>query len=714
MRTRILPLAIALACASCATIPFEENINTESPWRMTVETLPLSGKVKVIKAEDQAAPKVTKKNGTVTVLYENVGEMDIDLSISYSAVPDDKKAAQMVCTVANNEEGWFVSRVESPAFEGFNFDEGTFLYKSAGNGKRYSIDLFEEKSAAAPGKDCGGWTWNKKEKRYDMPIDGKMKWGTVSDGQNSLYVACQFNEWRLCTPFVSYNPETGAYSFFSGNQFACHPGESITTAPLVLRKLEGDWHAPAEYYHDWFLANHTIAAHPQWLRESSGWMLTILKQQNGEVIWPYSTIPNEMFDTADKLGLDILGLFGRAVGGHDRYYPNYTPDPEMGGEQGLKDAIAELHKKGKRCILYVNGQLLDHDSQGYWEREGESIGIVNKAGKVYGEFFQKFYDGPNREFGWACLANQKWQDMLMQFALDANELGADGILYDQLGGMNTRRCYSSTHGHKAPDYIYDDELVGGMEKIYKKMHEINPDFVIVTEGYTDVMMGSMAFTHRGAAGKVYRFSQKVLEDMCEGEKIAVEFPQLLPYTFPEKINTSNNPAPVNMRSSLNFNAVFAERDEIEVRYKPDVDYVVNDKLQDIKSYSNIKGPSSGSGPYHEKMVTTEDPVAARIYTKQIHEFERAHKDLFWLGKFVDNKGFTLETEAPFVYATSYISEDGNRLGVVVWNIDINGSAAYTVVPDSGWKFKEVCAPDCEPALGDSIAPNSIHFVIFEK
>ena len=66
-------------------------------------------------------------------------------------------------------------------------------------------------------------------------------------------------------------------------------------------------------------------------RNASGWLLCILKQQNGEVMWDYRSL-NALCDVADKRGLDMLGLFGWAHGGHDHLYPDYNRTP-MGGER---------------------------------------------------------------------------------------------------------------------------------------------------------------------------------------------------------------------------------------------------------------------------------------------------------------------------------------------------------------------------------------------
>ena len=85
---------------------------------------------------------------------------------------------------------------------------------------------------------------------------------------------------------------------------------------------------------------------------ASGWLLCILKQQNGEIMWDYPAL-TKLCDAADARGLDILGLFGWAHGGHDHLYPDYHPCQEMGGEEALKKALEEIRRRGTPYFVFL-------------------------------------------------------------------------------------------------------------------------------------------------------------------------------------------------------------------------------------------------------------------------------------------------------------------------------------------------------------------------
>ena len=154
---------------------------------------------------------------------------------------------------------------------------------------------------------------------------------------------------------------------------------------MLYKPYEGEWYECGDTYREWFLAHRTITERPEWVKNCTGWLLAILKQQNDEVIIPYEEIGGLLADAAEERGIDILGLFGRGIGGHDRFYPDYRPDPKMGGEKAIKRGIAEAKAKGKRVVLYTNGQLLDMDgTPQYWPDTGRVISVRQRDGDGVG------------------------------------------------------------------------------------------------------------------------------------------------------------------------------------------------------------------------------------------------------------------------------------------------------------------------------------------
>lgn len=700
--------------AACCKLPFEGSIDENAPWKIRLESLENPDEVVEFSNADAPAPVVKKGCKGRTVSFKGVGGKDLDIEIKYVKA-DDGCGLDVIPTITNNAEGWVVSTFWGPELKGMlngAVEDYSFIAPLQ-KGHKTDMSRLKEKSDAH--KKLGDWDWIANGGFYTSPSYSKMKYFVFEGNGGGLYSSVRTTDHMVkVSGNVRYYPEDDEVSFWNAFVFFAHPGESVTVPTINYWNFEGDWHDAADHYRAWFIENHGIAYHPQWLRNTTGWMLTILKQQNAEVIWPYSTIGREMSDAAEANGFNLLGLFGRAKGGHDRFYPNYESDPEMGGEEEFKKGIEEAHARGMRAIVYSNGQLLDrHGIDSWWEDKGKGISLMNKKGEVYGENFQKFHDGEDRSFTWACMHTQEWHDMLWSFAVQANELGADGLIYDQLGGPSYRRCYARDHGHKSPAYSYGGEMVAALQDIYNRMHEINPEFVFMVEGYCDTDLPYIGISHRGLMGHIYRtVTQANMEKMAMEAGVSYQFPQLATYTFPEIVSTTSNPAPINQRIFLNFCAVFNEKPEIEVRYAPDKDMVLTGKNQTEAAYANIKGPGSGSGPYHLDMVFHGDATASRIYCNQVLGMLKAHADVMYEGKFTDDRGFTLDCGNPLVYAKSY--QSGDKLAVIIWNISDKDAATYTVTPAEGYEFAGITAPDAAPALGDAIAPESLHLLIFNK
>ena len=710
-----VPAALFFACTVCfgqEKMPFETAVSPDAEWTLTVESLSDPDKVQTFSREEARLVSVREDRDGKTFRFTNVGGMGIEVTLRYARNAYDG-GLDLKISVKNRAKGWVVSDFTGPELKGLsdNSAKGYSLLTSTRKGLRTSLEALKAEPAGR--KKIELWTRSEDGSFFSCPAYGPMKYCIFEGPGEGVYAAIENERYEYVGGQARYYPAEDQIGIRNRFLFFCRPGETYETPVTHLWRYKGDWHTAAERYREWFLAHHEIAAHPEWLRHTTGWMLTILKQQNAEVIWPYESIGREMSDIAEANGMNLVGLFGRAVGGHDRYYPNYASDPAMGGEEALREGLKELHARGLRAIVYVNGQLLDRDSgNGWWESTGKRISLVNKKGEVYGESFQKFHDGPNRQFTFACMRSKQWQDMLLGFAMDAAELGADGIIFDQQGSPHYRRCYSPDHGHPVPAYSYGPDLLETLEHVYNEVHKKYPDFVLMTEGYCDYELPSVGISHRGLSGKVYTITQERVEAMARQGGVCCPFPQLFLYTFPETVTTTDNPAPLCTRLSVNYAAMFNERPEIEVRYAPDKAFLQTGINRTQEEYRNIKGPASGSGPYHEKMVMEGDLAASTAYTRAVLKMLKDHSDVLYDGRFTDEGGFTLKSESPLVYAKSYTS--GDRLAVLVWNISDTSPATYEVLPEKGYRLESLEAPEGIPSPEAPLAPESLHLLIFKN
>jgi hypothetical protein len=425
---------------------------------------------------------------------------------------------------------------------------------------------------------------------------------------------------------------------------------------------------------------------PGWVKDNSGWLLAILKQQNMEVMWPYRDI-DKLCDIADQFSLGTIGLFGWTYGGHDHLYPNYNPDPLMGGKEELKKAIENAHKRGKKIILYANGKIMD-TSTDYYKYNGYETMLIQENRQPQIQYYIKQKNATPVIFAQGCTGSGIWRKTMYDLGLQAVSLGADGILYDQVGIMGIHLCYSKNHDH-LPGMSDARNRLEMIAEISKDMKKINPDFIIMTEGTNDAIIRGIDFHH--GCGMAAQPGPNA-------------FPELFMYTFPELLKTQRNPNPMITKTDANYALVSGLRHEIETRYAGDVDYLLKGKLPVPEDYSNVV-----STPDLGKMNLL--PAAeATAYVRTLIQFEDNNPEFFRHGKFIARDG--IEVSGDDIHANGF--QNGNKIGVLVWNRNLSEKREFRIsVP--GYRIVKASDPTNRSAIQDSpLEPNSVRLIVFEK
>lgn len=644
-----------------------------------------------------------------TVRYAKLKSRGKEYQISL-AIHFKKEASSFIIYPAlkNDEKNLVAVEFEGPIIQGINVKlEDYKLLMPTGVGQEFiktpNLDIVTNKDKPQNGLS---WVSNKEGSNYKISshypsMNATMQWCAFSGKNNGLYLASHDGKHGSKQFAISYSRATQKFSFSFIHRFACHPGENYAVANLVIAPFSGSWHAAAKLYRTWFNTSVKLKEVPIWAKNASGWMLTILKQQNNEVMWDYHSL-KEMIKISDERGLDIIGMFGWAHGGHDRFYPDYFPDTLMGGKQALIKALSDIRKAGKRSILYVNGQLMDQNGTTFWDSIGKSINIVAKDKSLDFQTWHKYSDAPPRKHGMACLSSDLWYNRMLQLAKEANAYGADGIIYDQLATAPPRFCYATDHNHKTPEVMYSVDKYYLLRKIDNTMKTINPDFIVMTEGLNDVLMNTISLFH-GCETGVFVPKQTEIEAKYGKAAPSSIFPEMFKYTFPEMMTTTRNPAPVNNRLILNYATVYGFRQELESRYAADVRYLKENKIPVPEDYHNVI-----SKPNLD-LVRSQDPVAMKDYTKQIIDFQKENSDLLWHGKFIDDEKIVAGEDQ--VVAKAF--ENGNKLGVVAWNYSNQQQGFKLDVP--GYVLENVTEPGLSVVNPkEPIAANSIRLYVWKK
>ncbi|MBU2904075.1 hypothetical protein KO529_04700 [Arenibacter algicola] len=524
------------------------------------------------------------------------------------------------------------------------------------------------------------------KKSLDYPSGwGTMPWFTLNSGNYGVYVGVHNPLQHNAN--ITLGAMDGTFDFISNIHTPIYEAD-YTMPEFVVKPYKGTWHHAAKYYRSWYNENFKIASSPDWVINDTGWLLAILKQQNGNVMWPYRDI-DQLCDIAKKFNLTTIGLFGWAVGGHDHLYPNYLPDPLMGGEKELKDAIKRAQDRGIKIILYANGKLIDTSTDYYRYRGMETMMFGNDK-KPRMDFYVKHNNKSPEIFCWACTGSGYWRKTMHDLALQANSLGADGILFDQLGVLRPELCYSTYHDHKPGhgDSKYRLQLI---REIREDLKEKNSNFVVMTEASNTSVLQEIDYTH--GWGKAYAPSDNA-------------FPDLYKYTFPEFMTTQRNGNPLLTKTDANFALLYGLKYEVETRYTADVEYLLKGKTPDADSYWNVNYP-----PDINKMKSLTMEESAK-YVHSLIDFENTHGNFLKRGKFISDEGITITGKD--VIARGFTNDNDDEMGVVVWNQNETEERSFKLsVPD--YKYIRADDPLNQNVRQNSLlAPNSIRFLLFKK
>lgn len=699
---RILAVAVIASLSFSCNRTYQPDL--DAAWQVNIESTDSSRTLVKIHSSKVGEPTAVTRNGkSVEVFYEKIGGKDINLTFIYTK---SGNTLEITPRIENNEKGYVALSLAGPFVDSLEVDVRNMdLLVPNGPGVRYNMakakaDKFWKKD----GRGSLVSNWN-----YPTELCN-MQWLELTGNGDNLYLATHDPEFRWKKFVFHHYPETGRTSFAVLNHFTCFCGESYTCPTTLIERKKGDWKEGAKTYREWFRSVKNLPEKPEWISRASGWLLAILKQQNDEIFWTYHEVGNELLDIADARGIDIIGLFGWTVGGHDRFYPEYTPCPEMGGEKALKEAIQKIHARGKKAVIYFNGQLIDQDGTRFWPDTGRFITSVKPDGSYYAEKWWKYADIPPRIHGVACLHSTVWRDKLLSLTKQAYELGADGVLYDQLANNRTPEyCYGENHGHQVPVIGRERSAVRLLDYLSQEMRKIDPDFLIMVEGVVDCQISGVSMFHgnsrvnRSCGGSTETLRSAYAD--ADRDFYSV-FPDMLHYTLPEADFTMRCPTPASTHGSLNFSTLFGYKHEIETRYRPDKRYLIENRIPPQAEYDIVRG----SKPKYSTL-SEQDPAEVISYSKSVLDFRKKYAEILYDGDFSSDEGFTLASESADVIARSFIN--GNKMGVAVWNMSPDKPASFTVTPESGWKLIETVAPEGTPTDG-ALPAERIRMLVFER
>ena len=359
---------------------------------------------------------------------------------------------------------------------------------------------------------------------FSYPGLMSMPWMSVESNGGLLYMGCHSENWRMTTFAVGTEPRGENDKRFlmtvCSDPAVC-PGETVTYGGFVLAAFEGDWRKGADFYRSW--ADKTWNKSPvkksESVKQLQGWQRIILKHQYGEIFHTYDELP-ALYAEGAKHGVNMILLFAWWEEGMDNGYPNYMPDPALGGANKLKRAIREINEMGGKVLLYANGHLIDTATD-YYKNTGVHLTMKDIERNEYREFYKFSNNGTllrfgHKTFATGCYATKGWCEKLLEVEKRHLSLGSNGTFFDQIG-ICFNLCFDDSHEHGRR---IDLDPAYRLEAVKNMRAQLSEDEWFGTEWVTDRLTAQMDFTHGCGFGMYFS------EDA---------YPHVFRYTFPHAI-----------------------------------------------------------------------------------------------------------------------------------------------------------------------------------
>lgn len=302
--------------------------------------------------------------------------------------------------------------------------------------------------------------------------------------------------------------------------YPCMKKGTWESEECVLAFHEGDWHWAADEYREYREAIPAPVLDrdpvPQWFKESPGLSAHYdFMYQGGKIVHKFKDLP-EIYKNAKEQGFTHLLISGWNIHGFDDGFPLYRPSPELGTEEELKAAVAAIKADGGHVTFYVNSRLCNVGYPENAQRTKASC-AMNRDGSLKIEN----YGAKDINFASLCMNEPSWRkDLVDNVTYMIQEMGLDGVYYDQLGMSPAVLCYHPDHeDHKGNPAIWNK----GYEQLLEETRARNPEAVILYEGCCDIygsgvaaqLISTLRMPFTGVYTEVYKytFPKQILTDM---------------------------------------------------------------------------------------------------------------------------------------------------------------------------------------------------------
>ena len=417
---------------------------------------------------------------------------------------------------------------------------------------------------------------------------------------------------------------------------------TFNSGPVALQVHRGDWHEGSELYRTWFDQHFQVRRPASWLRKEMAWQSIIISNCEDVIVHRFKDLPKLAAD-AKKYGVTTFEILGWDMGGIDRGYPQYRPNPRLGTPEEFKQALADIKSVGVHPLIFANIQVADTATPLFKERLHQYAVMGRWAEDLalmgWGEGTDVARLGlTDHNMTLVSPAHPEFRKFVVDQFVQLVKDGADGFQLDKTNV--TAALDFNPRLRTSPDRSMTEELLTTFREILAKCREADPRFALASEIFWD------------RAFPLVDVSYVRMND------IDMNSPALR-YTFPEWTSTicAESPGDFNvMNNGMRYGLVWAAQPR---HYNDSMDELLTRRLSE--------------------------------YVRELIRIRTKHRDLLFLGRFRDTLGAELRAGKDVRYSVFEGMDKPGKACVVV-NYGNEEAGAEVTWPGGEGETVEILKP----------------------
>jgi hypothetical protein len=297
---------------------------------------------------------------------------------------------------------------------------------------------------------------------------------------------------------------------------------TFRAGPIALQVHEGDWQRGATLYRSWFDQHFKVSRPPNWLQQEMAWQAIIMEQPEDKIFFRFNDLRRVAME-AKQYGVTTIEIEGWSVGGNDRGYPNFRPDPRLGTVAEFRKALADMRTIGVHPLLMVDTQEVDTSTdefrnrlsryavEGHWAPDWQ-IGGFGEGTIGAREMGAATSAALYRSFALVSPSHPEFREELLGRFLQLISDGAEGLQADKynLGALDFNTTIPTS-----PDKSLLNGTLLTFQEYLSRARKINPNAALAagTEvfdrefPYVDVWRNMMTGKDPGPMALLYAFPE---------------------------------------------------------------------------------------------------------------------------------------------------------------------------------------------------------------